>query len=349
MAACGLSGKVNRDRCLRFVQLLFGGVLALLAAALVLRDRYLTHVATLVLLYAYLSLSWDIIGGLAGQLSLGHVAYFGLGSYTSVLLFIYSGLSPWIGMVVGGIIAVLFAVLIGYPTLRLRGAYFALSTIALSEVLRIIVSGTEQVGEYRIGGAQGINVPLLGQAPWLFQFSSKSTYFWIMVAFVAIALVVHIRIERSRLGYWLMAIREDQDAASALGINVHITKLLALCVSAFLTALGGAFYAQWMLYIEPDRVLSGDFSIELVVLALIGGKGRASGPILGAFLLVPLAEMLRSALGGGVQGAHLLVYGALVVLVVLLIPSGLIGPLQNFVKFTMDRVTRLTAHGLNAD
>jgi branched-chain amino acid transport system permease protein len=271
------------------------------------------------LFYASISSAWNIVGGFAGQLSLGHAAFFGIGAYTSTLLFINLGISPWIGMLVGATLATLVAGGIGYPSFRLRGPFFTLVTIAFAEVLRILTLYAHDLTK----GSIGISVPFR-PAIGNFIFRQVSAYAYVALAFLAITVLVSLWIENSRLGYYLAAIREDEDAAQALGIDAARYKLVAVLISAFLTALGGTFYAQYIFYIEPFQTFSLDFSVLLAMMAIIGGLGTVWGPVAGAFLVTPLQEILQAELGGELQGLHLVVYGTVLIVVVILLPQGII-------------------------
>jgi branched-chain amino acid transport system permease protein len=295
--------------------------LAVVAAVLAftVRDKFYLHVLIMMLFYASISSAWNIVGGFAGQLSLGHAAFFGIGAYTSTLLFINTGLSPWIGMLVGATLATLVAGAIGYPSFRLRGPFFTLVTIAFAEVLRLLTLYAHGLTK----GSIGISVPFR-PAVGNFIFRQLSAYAVVAVAFLALTVLVALWIEHSRLGYYLAAIREDEDAAQALGIDAARYKLVAVLLSAFLTALGGTFYAQYIFYIEPFQTFSLDFSVLLAMMAIIGGLGTVWGPVAGAFLVTPLQEILQARLGGELQGLHLVIYGTVLIVVVILLPQGII-------------------------
>lgn len=300
----------------------------LLAAPLAVTDEYYLHVLIATLYFAYMASAWNIVCGYTGQLSLGHSALSGIGGYVSTLLLINAGLSPWIGMVVGAVCATAVGVLVGWPCFRLRGPYFALTTIAFAEILRIWTENTEEIFGIELRGAQGLSVPLKGHAPALFQFDGKVPYYCIILAMVAAVMAIAWWMERSRTGFYLKAIRADQDAAEALGVHSTRYLLSAMAVSSFLTALGGSFYAQYFRYINPERNMGLDFSIELALMGIVGGQGTVAGPILGAFLLTPAGEITRATLGGKFPGLHLAIYGMVLILAMLFLPKGLIQPLR---------------------
>lgn len=324
-----------------------GIALAVLFAAAALlplatRDSFLIHSAIMVLFFAYMATSWNFLCGYVGQLSLGHAMFSGVGGYVSVLLFTTFGLSPWLGMLVGGLVAAGLSVLIGYPTFRLKGPYFALTTIAFAEIVRIWVENTDTFLGFRIKGAEGLVVPAVGGGDsfWAFQFSGKVSYYYIILAMLVVAILATVIMERSKLGYCLKAIRGDRDAAEALGISPTRYTLAAFAISAFMTALGGSFYAQFFRYINPERNMGLELSIDMALMSIIGGQGTPFGPLLGALLLMPLGEVTRSQLGGHFLGLHLVIYGIVLMITVLYFPKGLIVPLTNLVDRLLRRGTR---------
>lgn len=298
-------------------------LLALAVAPLLTGSQFLLSIAVLTLLYAYLALSWNVLGGIGGQLSLGHAAYFGIGAYTSTWLFVHRGLSPWLGMWAGAVLAVLAALLIGASCLRLRGAYYALATIAASMVIKVLVENADAL----LGGPRGMEVTLLRDAPWYFQHTRKEFYYAVALVFAAAALYVNHRVLGSRFGYYLAAVRGDQDAALALGVPTTRYKLVASAISAGMTALGGTFYAQFVLFISPEKVFGADLSIVIAVLCIIGGRGTLWGPLLGALLLLPGEEIAR-ALSGGLVGVDMMLYGLILMLVIWWEPKGILAILR---------------------
>jgi branched-chain amino acid transport system permease protein len=303
-------------------------VILLLAIPLGVTDEYYLHVLAVILYFAYMASAWNIVCGYTGQLSLGHSALSGIGGYISTLLLINAGLSPWIGMFVGAICATGVGVLVGWPCFRLRGPYFALTTIAFAEILRIWTENTEEIFGLDLRGAQGLSVPLKGHAPALFQFEGKVPYYYIIIAMLVAVMAITWWMERSRMGFYLKAIRADQDGAEALGVNSTRYLLAAMALSSFLTALGGSFYAQYFRYINPERNMGLDFSIELALMGIVGGQGTVVGPVLGAFLLTPAGEITRATLGGKFPGLHLVIYGSVLIFAMLFLPKGLIQPIR---------------------
>jgi branched-chain amino acid transport system permease protein len=278
------------------------------------------------LLYAYLALSWNIIGGLGGQLSLGHSAYTGIGAFTSTIVFVDFGLSPWIGMWIGAFLSVIAAVLIGLPTFRLRGAYFALATLAAAMVLKIVSENTHDL----TGGPRGIEVTLLKDAPLYFQHTEKLFYYIIILAMCALVIICTLWLMRSRVGYYLTAIKNDQEAAQSLGVDIIKYKLIANVLSAVFTSLGGTFYAQFVLYINPEKIMGVNLSVQLAVMCIIGGRGTIMGPILGAVLLVASEEATRHLFGSKLIGANLMLYGIILMVVIRYKPQGFYMALKEY-------------------
>jgi branched-chain amino acid transport system permease protein len=299
----------------------------LLAVPLILTNPAYLQIVVFIFWYAYLTTSWNLVGGFAGVLPLGHTMFTGIGAYTSTLLFIQYGLTPWVGMFVGAVLAMLVGIFVGLPTFKMRGAYFALATIAFLEGLRVLTENTKTFLGFKVNGPQGMNLPLKGNSLYYFQFNSKVWYYYIILIMTAIVLYITYRVSRSRLGYYLTAGGEDKEAAEALGVNVARCKLYAMMLSTFFTALGGTFYAQLVRYIHPRGIMSLDLSFEIAFIAIVGGRGTVAGPILGSILLVPFAELTRLYLGGSFLGIHLVVYGILLMIVILFQPKGITEPL----------------------
>ena len=297
--------------------------LTLLALPLSTGNPFILHSFIMVLWYAYISTSWNIVGGFAGQLSLGHSAFLAIGGYTSTLLYTYLNLTPWLGMLAGGILAALVAVLIGIPSFRLKGAYYSLATIAFAEGLSIILQTVRQVGPVYLGADEGVHVPLRPDPGLLdFQSNGKIEYYYIILVFLAIVLAVSWYIERSRLGYYLTALREDEEAAKALGIDTRKVKLIAAGLSAFFTGIGGTFFAQLIRYLEPGTIAGLDFSVQMVFLAVVGGLGTVCGPFVGAVFLTTIAQVTNVYWGDSIPGLNLIIYGIAVVSVILFMPPG---------------------------
>lgn len=292
----------------------------LLIIPLTAGSPFVYHLFILICSYAALASAWNIVGGFAGQLSLGHAVFYGVGAYTTTLLMINLGISPWIGMFVGAILSSAVAVVISWPCFRLRGPFFALATIAVLEVVRLMAINQHDV----TGGAAGLGVPLKLGVEWML-FRPRWPYLLIAFGFLIITLAVSWKIKNSRLGYYLIAVREREDAAHAVGVNSVKVKLIAVILSAFLTSLVGSFHAMYLTFIEPGSMFSLEMSIQIAMFALIGGLGTVSGPLIGTLLVLPLAELARGWLGDLGSGVHGLVYGIVLVVVVLTIPQGVVG------------------------
>jgi len=311
------------------------GVLILLVAPFFIQSPAFFQLMILILWYAYLTTSWNLVGGFAGVLPLGHATFAGIGAYTSSVLFIHYGLTPWVGMFAGALLAAIVGVIIGAPTFRLRGAYFALATIAICESLRVVLENMQKFLGFDINGARGILLPLKGHSPLDYQFLDKRYFYYIILVMLAIIFYITYRIARSKLGYYLVAGGEEKEAAEALGINVAKCKLIAMAISTFFTALGGTFYMQLVHYIYPRGIVSLDLSFEIAFIAIIGGRGTLLGPIVGAVLLVPAAELTRTYLGGSYEGVHLMLYGAVLMAVMLFKPRGIMEPLEALYRWVL--------------
>ncbi|MER3449685.1 MAG: branched-chain amino acid ABC transporter permease [Chloroflexota bacterium] len=305
-------------------------ILAILAAAgpFLASNRYAIQVATLILLFAYLASGWNILSGYGGQFSFGHAAFFGLGAYTSTILFVKFGVSPWVGMLAAGLVSALLGLFIGLACFRsgLRGAYFALATLAFAEILRVIFVNWDWVGR-----SQGLLIQLVGDEPLLFQFTARLPYYYIALALLALVSGVALLLERLKLGYELRAIKSNEVAAAVLGVDVFRAKMWAMGLSAFFTGIGGTFYAQYFYYIEPFQVFGVGMSVDILLPAIIGGAGTVIGPIIGAAILVLLGEGTRTFFRG-FAGADLMVFGVILVLVILFMPYGVMGLLGSAPK-----------------
>lgn len=300
-----------------------------------------TYLQIIILLffYAYLTVSWNLVGGFAGVLPLGHSVFVGIGAYTSTVLFLQYGISPWIGMLVGGLLAAGIGVLIGKPTLKMRGAYFALCTIAFAEGLRVMIENIDMLGPFKLNGPRGLLIPLKGDSFAAYQFMHKEPYYYIILVMLCLVLAFTWFINRSKMGYYLGAGGEEPEAAEALGCNVANYKLLAMAMSCFLTALAGTFYAQLMLYFYPKGLLGLDLSFEIAFIALIGGRGTIAGPVIGALALRPLNEFTRIYLSDQLPGLHLVIFGLILILVMLYQPKGLTAPLSRIYERLAKAIT----------
>ena len=312
---------------------------------LVLRSPTYLHILILLYLYAYLTTSWNLVGGFAGVLPLGHAAFVGIGAYTSTILSLQFGISPWLGMLVGGILAAIVGVLIGLPTFKMRGAYFALATIAFGEGIRVMVENIDYLGPFKLNGPRGFQIPPTNIGLVNYMFTNKEPYYYIILVMLVGVLALTYFISRSKLGYYLNAGGEEPEAAMALGVNVARAKLIAMAMSTFLTALAGTFYAQFTLYIHPKSVISLDLSFEIAFIALIGGRGSIAGPVLGALLLRPVSDFSRIYFGATLPGLHLIIFGTVLVLVMIYQPRGLQEPLTRAYNRLLDKFVGKTVLG----
>ena len=283
-------------------------------------DVYMMNVLILTLLFAALSQSWNLLGGYCGQVSLGHALYFGIGAYATSILYVKFGITPWGGLLAGGIIAALIALALGYPCFRLKGHYFSIATIVIAEIGLLLFHNWDYAG-----AALGIQWPFTPDSWWTLQFArDKAPYFYFALGLFAVTWLVTFSIVESKWGFWWRAVKDSAEAAESLGVTVFHSKMAAAAISAFFTAVGGGFYAAFVSYIDPDSVMHFRFSLLMALPAVLGGVGSLWGPAVGALILIPLAELTRSYLGGSGSGLDLVIYGGLVMIVSLTRPEGIL-------------------------
>lgn len=292
-----------------------------LVLPLMVTNSFAIDIFIRILLFSFIGVAWNLMGGYAKQLSLGHAAYFGLGAYTSTILQVDFGISPWIGMVAGGLVAMLASLPIGWLCFRLRGPYFTIATIATAQALMLIFLKFRDLA----WGAEGTTIPNLGNAPLMMQFEAKAAYYYVALGLLVLGLVITYRIENSWMGYYLVAIGEDEDAAEAIGVNAPRIKRNIYLISAFLTALAGTFYTQYIYFIDPATAFNFNISIEAALVAIVGGIGTLWGPVIGTVLLETTSALLQSWLGSSIGGVQLTVYSLILIAVILWRPTGLIG------------------------
>ena len=257
-----------------------------------------------------------------GVLSLGHAVFLGIGAYISSCLFLYADVSPWFGMLVGGLIVAVLSIVIGFATFRMRGPYFTLTTIAMGEMIRVWVETNDYFLGIDIKGSRGLLLPSKGESFLNLEFSNKLGYYYVILAMLVLVLIISHLILKSRLGYYMTAIKSDETAAESLGIVPLRYKLIGIALSSFLISLGGTFYAHYY-YINPTRIFGSDLSVQIALIALIGGQGKVLGPVFGAVLLIPISELLAMLFGGQLPGLHLFVYGIALMLCVRYLPDGI--------------------------
>jgi branched-chain amino acid transport system permease protein len=314
---------------------------------------YAIHMMVLFFLAVIMGEAWNLIGGYGGQYSVGHAAYFGIGAYTVIILLESKGVAPWLGLLPALLLAVLVAAIVGSITFRLRGPYFVLASIAVAEIFRLTALNWKGM----TNGAEGILLsripPLVVGGVTVTDFVSKVPFYYLGLALAVVTVLVTVWFQGSKVGYYLQAIREDQDAANSLGIPLTKYKNIALMLSAVFTAWAGALYGLYVGFVDPQTAGGLDISVQIVLTAIIGGIGTIIGPVVGAALLVALSEALRSNVltdmlvgsglvdaGSGIgrflrdnlSHAHMLIYGVLVALTILYMPDGVLGAIKNSIR-----------------
>ena len=283
------------------------------------KSPYILNIFVLVFYMSTLSMAWNLLGGMTGQNSLGHAAYMGLGAYASCLLITKAGANPWLSAIFGMIVVGLVAGVIFYPCFILRGPYFTLVSIAFGEAMRQFI-----INSTFFGRASGVGLPF-GRDSWLdFRFGSKVPYYYVGLAMVLLIYLLMKKIERSRMGYALRTIREDEDAAAAIGINPTKYKIMAVVVSAMVAALVGFFYASYIRYIDPDLMVQAK-STESVLPAVVGGAAYVEGPLVGGLIMIPLSEFLRAKYSALLPGINMLLYAIALLAVIRFRPTGILG------------------------
>ena len=317
-------------------------VVVFAAIPLVVQSNATLNFLVVTLLIALAGQGWNILGGYGGQYSFGHAAFFGTGAYITAILQVRYGVNAWLGFAAGIAAGAAVGAFIGGLAFRsgLRGSYFALVTLAFAEVLRIVASVAPITGA---GVGTLMKLDLRAQA---FQFQSRAVFYWVILALVAVSLLIAQWLERSRFGIWLIAVRENEDAAMALGVDATMVKLGAMVLSAAITAAAGCFYAQYFLFIDAGIAYGTWISIEALLTPIIGGGGTVFGPLLGALVVKSLGEGAK-LVAGDAPGLDLMVYGAVLVLVIGFAPRGFIGVVtdaRQWLRRRFSRLVRETAH-----
>lgn len=293
-------------------------LLALCALPLIDQDQFVQRVEALAMLAAISASAWNLIGGYAGQVSVGHAVYFGSGAYSALLVYTKLGWPPVAGAPLGVAVSLGLATVIGLPTFRLSGHYFSMATIAAAELVRLLVTDWSFVG-----AAVGLMGPAVPRSLADLQFIDSAIYYWIFFAVFAVLIAITWWMERSRMGYYLRAINGSERAARSLGVNVRRFKLLALLLSASFTSIAGTLYAVMVGFADPDSAFGILVSVRMLIVAALGGAGTLFGPLIGAFILVPLEEVTNAAFGGSGTGVTYVVYGAIVLIIARFRPGGL--------------------------
>ena len=290
-----------------------------LAYPWVFSNPFQQRLGALVLLYAIAASSWNIVGGYAGQVSVGHVVYFGCGAYAAMGAYAHFGLSPLVGIPAGIVLAVAISAIVGVPTLRLSGHYFSMATIAVAELIRLVVTNTDY-----LGAAVGLSGPTVPRNIFDLSFISALPYYYLFLVVLGITLGITWWMANSRMGYYLRAIKDSERAARSLGVPASRAKLHAYVLSAGLTSVAGALYAMMFGFVDPESGLGILISVKMLIMAALGGAGLLFGPLVGAAILVPLEELSNSLLGGKGAGLTFVVYGAIIVLIARFQPGGLL-------------------------
>lgn len=312
-----------------YIALLIVG-LALLLFPVVVHSSYYQHLLIITFIWVIIGSSWNLLAGYTGQVSFGHAIFFGIGAYTAGLLATKLGISAWWGMLLGGFVSMAVALFVGWVCFRLRGPYFALATLAGGEIFRLIAINWESL----TNGMVGILI--------IPSFRSKLPYYYLALGLAAACIYAIHRIMKSKWGYYFVSIREDQDAAESLGINTTLYKNISLLVSAFFTGLAGAFYMNYMGFIDPEVVFSLHYiSIMAILVGIVGGVATIMGPAVGALVMVGLQETFRSSFFGlapsWVSQGHALVFGLLVIFVIMFLANGIVGDWDKIKRFVLRR------------
>ena len=276
------------------------------------------HVLTLTFLFAFISEAWNLISGYGGLFSLAHAAFFGVGAYATAVLYVDYGITPWLGLFIGGIFGVVVALIIGWTTFRLRQFFFVLATLACSEAIHALFTF------WRLNVPTGLGTPIPRNPAFMnLTFETELPYTLIAYGFLVLIVLIIWILNQTRINFFLRAIKGDEDAAICMGVNVFKVKILIFCLSAFFTAVGGGFYAMYNLYIEPDNIFNVDLMIQYIVFAIVGGMATIAGPIIGTVILFPLTIFFRGWIGGLMAPLGFFVYGILLVVMIILVPGGI--------------------------
>jgi len=301
---------------------------ATLLVVMLFGSTFIVRVFCMASMYALISSAWNIIGGYAGQFSMGHAVFFGLGAYVTGIMYSQFAITPWVGIIVAGLISGGIGLLMGIPVFRLKGSYMVLSTTSFLFIIRTLMKTIKNIGPIKLGGGRGYPIKWGGS---ILDMQSKNLKICLLmiVFLLIITILVSAWVKYSKMGYYLFAVANNQDAAHSLGVNVKKTKLKAMFISSFMTALGGGFYAMFNQYMEADVVFAYTISITIVLFAIVGGKGTLWGPVFGAYIMYPVSEMLRSSLGANFAGVSNVIYGLIFMIIIMFLPKGVFGTIED--------------------
>jgi branched-chain amino acid transport system permease protein len=304
-------------------------ILVVIAIPVITNNNYIIHVGIQMLLFGYLGQSWNIMCGYTGQLSFGHAAFFGLGTYTSTLLLLKLGLTPWLGMFAGAFLAAFLSLGIGAISFKYgaKGVFFAFITMAVGEIMKFVTLLWRSL----TNGAEGLLIPFTGQNLFMYSIAMENKYifYYIILGMLIICTYIAHKIKKMRIGYYLLALRENEDAAEMIGVNVYKYKLIAVAISAFLTAFAGTFYAHYYQHFEPEDIFGIVVSFTIIYPVIIGGGAYLFGPILGSAILTFFEEVSRAIMPELMHGFHRILYGVIIVLVIIYLPDGLMTIFSN--------------------
>lgn len=294
---------------------------------LVSNHSFYRHILTLIFLFAFLAEAWNLISGYGGLFSLAHAAFFGVGAYTTAILYVDFKISPWIGLPLGGILGVVVASIIGFATFRLRQFFFVLSTLACSEAIRALF------GYWRLGVKTGLGTTIPRNTGFFnLTFNSELPYNYIAFGLLVIVVLVARLVITSKFGYYLRAIKDDEDAALCMGVRVPRVKMMIFGMSAFFTAVGGGFHAMYLGYIEPNTVFNVDLMLQYILYAIVGGMATLAGPIVGSLILVPMTIFFQGFIGGKLASLGFFIYGIVLIVIIIMAPGGMMEGIHSLLK-----------------
>jgi branched-chain amino acid transport system permease protein len=297
-----------------------GAVVLLVGIPFLTTNQFLLHLGITVLMWTVLGVAWNLLGGYAGQVSFGHATFFGVGAYATMILYLKLGLPPWYGMVLGGLLGALVSLPIGLICFRLRGPYFSLATLAVAEIVRLVALNWEALTNGPVG-LLITTLPRVSVGSRAVNWESKAPFFYLVSILAIGSMLATYWLSRSRLGAYLLAIREDEDTAESVGIDTVRAKVIVLALSAIFTAMAGGFYGLYFRYVDPDAVFPIALSVETVFIAVVGGLATVGGPVIGAIFLVTMGELFRERFLVG----HLIFYGLFMMLAIRYLPDGIWG------------------------